>query len=458
MPKTKEIHETFRGFLFPHHVACCRKSYPRGTKLAEPVEIPTAEPPAHLKTPSNSMPPEGPVLGQGEGKSQKKKVVTKALPSLLSDDVAPRRDWELDYGRSSERNTPVDIPRNDADSEDRDERESKAVGVRQGQPKPSKDERVDRYDDAKYKRKYRELKHKISEVEEDNQRLEDEYLMAKKRLSRIKFERQLLLDRLQVVQAEAAGGEEHSGEFSDSNSSSGTSRSPPDSLQRHEEQQRGSKGPPKQRKKREKKIVDPNAPRRPANAFMFFCDQSRELLKKERGSMREAEIKSQGLTNLTKALGARWKALNSEERLDWKARYLTEVKRYHGEMAQYEQSEAPGSKKRKIGDVTTPAQSGASPAHSPHRQNHHPQETRSHDRYDEEIGAVPDDDYSGQEDDENDEEDRNDDADPNGMDVDDFSDGDSLDDDPSSVRLHPSAQSWKAGSPGPAFKNGHVYG
>ncbi|KAI8588627.1 high mobility group box domain-containing protein, partial [Geranomyces variabilis] len=83
------------------------------------------------------------------------------------------------------------------------------------------------------------------------------------------------------------------------------------------------------------KIIDPDAPRRPANAFMFFCDQNRELLKKERGTMREADIKSQGLSNLTKALGVRWKALDAVQRQEWGQKFKSEVKRFEGEMADY---------------------------------------------------------------------------------------------------------------------------
>ncbi|KAI8818231.1 high mobility group box domain-containing protein, partial [Fimicolochytrium jonesii] len=83
------------------------------------------------------------------------------------------------------------------------------------------------------------------------------------------------------------------------------------------------------------KPYDPNAPKRPTNAFMFFCDETREGLRKERNEMKGAEIEEKGLSNLTKALGARWKSLNERERSDWRARFLTEVKRYDREMEEY---------------------------------------------------------------------------------------------------------------------------
>lgn len=69
------------------------------------------------------------------------------------------------------------------------------------------------------------------------------------------------------------------------------------------------------KKSRKKAVVDPNAPKRPANAFMLFCDIERNNLKKERDLMKEAMPGSEedaGLGNITKALGTRWKALSED--------------------------------------------------------------------------------------------------------------------------------------------------
>ncbi|KAJ3147478.1 hypothetical protein HDU89_005301 [Geranomyces variabilis] len=275
----------------------------------------------------------------------RKKAPAK-LQSLLSDDPAPPPDTtetrEWDYAPpSSELNTPQPVSHPESEVDTHEEEEKKAE--RPSHSKPRKDDRNDLLADANYKKKYRELKHKIGEVEEETDKLEQEYVIAKKRLSRLKFERQL-----QVVQGlnTNSTAPSHSAEVSDSNdgrSVSGESRSPPESQQ-----------PPlkRQRKKREKKIIDPDAPRRPANAFMFFCDQNRELLKKERGTMREADIKSQGLSNLTKALGVRWKALDAVQRQEWGQKFKSEVKRFEGEMADYTEEK---SRKRKLDSTGEPA-------------------------------------------------------------------------------------------------------
>lgn len=51
---------------------------------------------------------------------------------------------------------------------------------------------------------------------------------------------------------------------------------------------------------------DPNAPKRPANAFFMFCQL-------ERGKLRESNQEA-SLSELTKILGLRWKEMSKEEK------------------------------------------------------------------------------------------------------------------------------------------------
>jgi hypothetical protein len=69
--------------------------------------------------------------------------------------------------------------------------------------------------------------------------------------------------------------------------------------------------PPRKRKKKE--AVDPNAPKRPANAFMIFQNMERENVLKDR-EKRKAEGQNVEETTMAKEMGARWKALDSEQR------------------------------------------------------------------------------------------------------------------------------------------------
>lgn len=63
--------------------------------------------------------------------------------------------------------------------------------------------------------------------------------------------------------------------------------------------------------------VDPDAPKRPANAFMLFCDLNRDAVKAERNQMKidaPGSEEDAGLANITKALGSRWKGLADDEK------------------------------------------------------------------------------------------------------------------------------------------------
>jgi hypothetical protein len=51
---------------------------------------------------------------------------------------------------------------------------------------------------------------------------------------------------------------------------------------------------------------DPNAPKRPANAFFFFCQM-------ERANFKEAN-QDASLSDLTKLLGQKWKSLTTEQK------------------------------------------------------------------------------------------------------------------------------------------------
>ncbi|GAA5855505.1 hypothetical protein JCM8547_007862 [Rhodosporidiobolus lusitaniae] len=56
-------------------------------------------------------------------------------------------------------------------------------------------------DDAKYRSKYKELKGKVQEIEEDNTKLSVKILKSKKTIQRLRIERAILYDRLQQTTA-----------------------------------------------------------------------------------------------------------------------------------------------------------------------------------------------------------------------------------------------------------------
>ena len=85
-----------------------------------------------------------------------------------------------------------------------------------------------------------------------------------------------------------------------------------------------------------KKIKDPQAPKKPLSAYMYFCKDQRAAVTKDKGDDAKA-------TEVTTELGVRWNALKADHskgktKKQWDA-YETEAaddkKRYEAEMADY---------------------------------------------------------------------------------------------------------------------------
>ena len=77
--------------------------------------------------------------------------------------------------------------------------------------------------------------------------------------------------------------------------------------------------------KKEKKAKDPDAPKRPKNAYLFFCAARRPELKEENYSAQE--IMSQ--------LGSDWQELSEEDRSKYKALAVEDKERYTNETKEY---------------------------------------------------------------------------------------------------------------------------
>ena len=73
---------------------------------------------------------------------------------------------------------------------------------------------------------------------------------------------------------------------------------------------------------------DPNAPKKPLSAYIIFT--------KERRSAVVAEKPGLSLTEVTKELGARWKAIGAEEKSVFEAKAKEDKERYAVEMEAYE--------------------------------------------------------------------------------------------------------------------------
>lgn len=75
---------------------------------------------------------------------------------------------------------------------------------------------------------------------------------------------------------------------------------------------------PSKKKKREQ-----TGPKRPMSAYLYFCKDMREVLKKEKPELKANEATSE--------IGARWKALSEDQKKPYEARHLVDKQRYEAE-------------------------------------------------------------------------------------------------------------------------------
>lgn len=81
---------------------------------------------------------------------------------------------------------------------------------------------------------------------------------------------------------------------------------------------------------RDKSVKDPNAPKRPLSAYMFFCNKNRELVKKELG------VEST-MISVTRELGSRWREVktNKTELAKYNKLAQKDTERHRKEMEKY---------------------------------------------------------------------------------------------------------------------------
>ncbi|KAJ2632240.1 non-histone protein, partial [Coemansia sp. RSA 1694] len=214
-----------------------------------------------------------------------------------------------------------------------------------------------------HKYRCRDLKRQLDELEEYNELLAIKLFRSQKRLRRMKIERNILLERFErtrhdplhnriddspsdsdsdaplkdtfprpaasdsehaisavtpTARGRRKGGAQHPKAVNNPPSSTAsTPLLPPiDATTVH-----ASSG----RKSRSEK--DPNAPKRPANAFVLYCQDERPSIKSAGTEMNSGE--------LTRALAGTWKTLPKSERQKYFDLYEREMDRYHQEFAKY---------------------------------------------------------------------------------------------------------------------------
>ncbi|CAH1274234.1 TFPT [Branchiostoma lanceolatum] len=96
----------------------------------------------------------------------------------------------------------------------------------------------------------------------------------------------------------------------------------------------------KHKQPKSEKEKDPNAPKKPANAFFMFCQQRRSQVQESYYKEHKEEI---GHHELTKRLAKSWNSLSSEDKKRYYDMYEKDKERYEREMKEYTSNPAPTS-------------------------------------------------------------------------------------------------------------------
>ncbi|KAJ3014339.1 hypothetical protein HKX48_005215 [Thoreauomyces humboldtii] len=313
---------------------CKSKTYPRG-RLVDGTDSPAVSARGRGRgkkqgTPASRIESPAITTGKEEGRSRKRKAPSKAIV-LPSDHIETPHDWDPDLP-STALQSPESASRDASDDEGHRPRvaapTTPAVTSEAAQPserphsrvhKSSSKTTVEETEESVRKSKYKKLKAQYNQVQEDNDNLRRDYEAAKKGLARLQFERRLLFERVQSVEAEA--GQEglplariESSEDSDSQSER-TARAVPQAAPIEH---------------RERPPLPPTLPQRPANAYAHFCNQARQRMMTANDGIKEL-----GEAALTKRLKITWKGFSAEERAEWRDSYMEAVNRYDELMKLY---------------------------------------------------------------------------------------------------------------------------
>lgn len=198
-------------------------------------------------------------------------------------------------------------------------------------------------EEQKFKQKCKELKKRITEVEENNEVATLALTRTKMAIRRLRLEYVILLERL----------EERAIMFPDGNNELEEMSPPPSptildeslnssnaKLTRNGLSKRGGKkvkggsssSGNNGNSNRTQRIRDPDLPKRPTNAYLIFCEMEKERIK------HELEERNPGVAlELSKALTEAWKNLDDESRKPYYKLYEDDRDRYQREMSVYNQ-------------------------------------------------------------------------------------------------------------------------
>ncbi|XP_047995099.1 HMG1/2-like protein [Leguminivora glycinivorella] len=186
-----------------------------------------------------------------------------------------------------------------------------------------------------YRRKYQLLLERCEVLQQDNERIVNRIHEAKKITKRYRKDIKLLVERL----------DKHGDGFRTASvdvevkpevvvkTARVPSKAQPAPKQTEKQNATSAKKPgPKRKSKADKPERDPNAPKKPCNAFFQFCQEQRPVVVAETSSEMGGEPTKQ---EVTRQLASRWRALSTEDKRVYVAMFERSKEKYAEEMSAY---------------------------------------------------------------------------------------------------------------------------
>ncbi|KAI8985213.1 high mobility group box domain-containing protein [Pilobolus umbonatus] len=200
-------------------------------------------------------------------------------------------------------------------------------------------------EDIKYRQKYKELKKRIREIEEDNDVLNIRLFKARKNIRHLKLERTFLLDRIDKNSHPTI---DYISEHSDMGSDMYSHDESDMIMHKFQGNLKQSDGRARIEKliiNKPRKKKDPNAPKGPGNVFFLYCRLERDKMKDEHPT--------ENLGEVTRLLGQKWKSLTQEEKSKYYDMYKRELTEYEEAMKTYTSNGRPTHLLSDIGGTTS---------------------------------------------------------------------------------------------------------
>ncbi|CAH0397779.1 unnamed protein product [Chilo suppressalis] len=186
-----------------------------------------------------------------------------------------------------------------------------------------------------YRRKYQLLLERCEVLQQDNERIVNRIHEAKKITKRYRKDIKLLVERLDRhgdTFRTASMEVETKPELVTKPSKPANKTQPTTKQVEKPIPVVGKKPGPKRKTKADKPERDPNAPKKPCNAFFQFCQEQRPLVVAETNSEMGSEPTKQ---EVTRQLASRWRALSNDEKRVYVAMFERSKEKYAEELTAY---------------------------------------------------------------------------------------------------------------------------